>query len=417
MCSGGFYAGDFHWGAITMSSSHPDLPAIDSQALTPQNLTISDWALALRLLLTPGLGAQSARKLWRVCGSLPAIWAQTFDTLAQALGEPLAQSLLKDPPEWQAHCQRTLAWLATAEQGIAHAVWTWDNKAYPAGLLALHDAPLLVFARGQLQRPLGPALAVVGSRNPTHQGRENARAFAYNLCVGGHAVVSGMAMGIDAAAHQGALQADVGEHCPTVAVVGTGLDQVYPRQHHGLAQNIAEHGWVLSEQPIGTKPLPHHFPLRNRLIAGLSQGVLVVEAALQSGSLITAQLALDQGKEVFAIPGSIHSALSRGCHALLRQGAKLVESIQDICEELPPQDSFIAKPLMPSIPAILQDENAQAVWQALGDEAQYLDVLVMRSELPVEQVLAVLQLMQDQGCVATTAAGNYQRIHISNLPS
>jgi DNA processing protein len=417
MCSGGFYAGDFHWGAITMSSSHPDLPAIDSQALTPQNLTISDWALALRLLLTPGLGAQSARKLWRVCGSLPAIWAQTFDTLAQALGEPLAQALLKDPPEWQAHCQRTRAWLATAEQGIAHAVWTWDNKAYPAGLLALHDAPLLVFARGQLQRPLGPALAVVGSRNPTHQGRENARAFAYNLCVGGHAVVSGMAMGIDAAAHQGALQADVGEHCPTVAVVGTGLDQVYPRQHHGLAQNIAEHGWVLSEQPIGTKPLPHHFPLRNRLIAGLSQGVLVVEAALQSGSLITAQLALDQGKEVFAIPGSIHSALSRGCHALLRQGAKLVESIQDVCEELPPQDSFIAKPLMPSIPAILQDENAQAVWQALGDEAQYLDVLVMRSELPVEQVLAVLQLMQDQGCVATTAAGNYQRIHISNLPS
>jgi len=417
MCSGGFYAGDFHWGAITMSSSHPDLPAIDSQALTPQNPTISDWALALRLLLTPGLGAQSARKLWRVCGSLPAIWAQTFDTLAQALGEPLAQALLKDPPEWQAHCQRTLAWLATAEQGIAHAVWTWDNKAYPAGLLALHDAPLLVFARGQLQRPLGPALAVVGSRNPTHQGRENARAFAYNLCVGGHAVVSGMAMGIDAAAHQGALQADVGDHCPTVAVVGTGLDQVYPRQHHGLAQNIAEHGWVLSEQPIGTKPLPHHFPLRNRLIAGLSQGVLVVEAALQSGSLITAQLALDQGKEVFAIPGSIHSALSRGCHALLRQGAKLVESIQDICEELPPQDSFIAKPLMPSIPAILQDENAQAVWQALGDEAQYLDVLVMRSELPVEQVLAVLQLMQDQGCVATTAAGNYQRIHISNLPS
>jgi len=230
-------------------------------------------------------------------------------------------------------------------------------------------------------------------------------------------VVSGMAMGIDAAAHQGALQADTGEHCPTVAVVGTGLDQVYPRQHHGLAQDIAERGWVLSEQPIGTKPLPHHFPLRNRLIAGLSQGVLVVEAALQSGSLITAQLALDQGKEVFAIPGSIHSALSRGCHALLRQGAKLVESIQDISEELPPQDSFIAKPLTTSMPAILQDENAQALWQALGDEAQYLDVLVMRSDLPVAQVLALLQLMQDQGCVAITSAGNYQRIHLSNTPS
>jgi DNA processing protein len=414
MSLGGFYAGDFHWRAITMSSSQPVLPATESQAHTAQNLCSSDWALALRLLLTPGLGTQSMRKLWRVCGSLPAIWAQPFDALVQALGEPLAKALMTDPPEWQAHCQRTNAWLKSAEQGIAHAVWTWDNEAYPAGLLALHDAPPVLFARGQLQRPLGPALAVVGSRNPTHQGRENARAFAYNLCAGGHAVVSGMAMGIDAAAHQGALQADRGEHCPTVAVVGTGLDQVYPRQHHGLAQEIAEHGWVLSEQPIGSKPLPHHFPLRNRLIAGLSQGVLVVEAALQSGSLITAQLALDQGKEVFAIPGSIHSALSRGCHALLRQGAKLVENIQDISEELPPQANLDAMSLEPAMPAILQDENAQAVWQALGDDAQYLDVLVMRSDLPVAQVLALLQLMQDQGCVVITAAGNYQRLHLSS---
>lgn len=397
-----------------MSSSQPVLPATDSQAHTPQNSDTSDWALALRLLLTPGLGAQSMRKLWQVCGSLPAIWAQPFDTLVQALGEPLAKALMTDPPEWQAHCQRTHSWLAATEQGIAHAVWTWDNKAYPAGLLALHDAPPVLFARGQLQRPLGPALAVVGSRNPTHQGRENARAFAYNLCAGGHAVVSGMAMGIDAAAHQGALQADRGEHCPTVAVVGTGLDQVYPRQHHGLAQEIAEHGWVLSEQPIGSKPLPHHFPLRNRLIAGLSQGVLVVEAALQSGSLITAQLALDQGKEVFAIPGSIHSALSRGCHALLRQGAKLVENIQDISEELPPQANLDAMSLEPAMPAILQDKNAQAVWQALGDDAQYLDVLVIRSDLPVAQVLALLQLMQDQGCVAITAAGNYQRLYLGS---
>ena len=400
-----------------MSLSQPDLPAADSQAIKPPSPLDCDWALALRLLFTPGLGAHSARRLWRACGSLPAIWAQPFEALAQALGEPLAKALLAEPPEWQAHCQRTRAWLAAAGHGIAHAVWTWDNKAYPNGLLAVHDAPLVVFARGQLQRPLGPALAVVGSRNPTHQGRENARAFAYNLCIGGHAVVSGMAMGIDAAAHQGALQADVGEHCPTVAVVGTGLDQVYPRQHLGLAQDIAERGWVLSEQPLGTKPLPHHFPLRNRLIAGLSQGVLVVEAAMQSGSLITAQLALDQGKEVFAIPGSIHSALSRGCHALLRQGAKLVESIQDISEELPPLDSHSASSLMPAMPSILQDESARAVWQALGDDTQYLDVLVMRTELPVAQVLAVLQLMQDQGCVAITNAGSYQRIHLRNPSS
>jgi DNA processing protein len=155
-------------------------------------------------------------------------------------------------------------------------------------------------------------------------------------------------------------------HCPTIAVVGTGLDLVYPRQHLGLSQDIAACGWVLSELPLGSLAKAHHFPQRNRLIAGLSQGVLVVEAALQSGSLITAQQALDQGKEVFAIPGSIHSALSRGCHALLRQGAKLVENIQDIAEEMPPISGLALKPLKPSLPAVLQDPHAFAVWQALG---------------------------------------------------
>jgi DNA processing protein len=281
--------------------------------------------------------------------------------------------------------------------------------------MALPDAPLLLFARGQLHRPLGPAVAVVGSRNPTHQGRENARAFAYSLCAGGYTVVSGMAMGIDAAAHQGAMQVMETAHCPTLAVVGTGLDLVYPRQHLGLSQDIAACGWVISELPLGSLAKAHHFPQRNRLIAGLSQGVLVVEAALQSGSLITAQQALDQGKEVFAIPGSIHSALSRGCHALLRQGAKLVENIQDIADEMPPLSGLALKPLKPSLPAVLQDPHAFSLWQALGDEAQTLDVLVVRSHLPVAQVLALLQLMQNQACVSITAAGTYQRLHQSSL--
>jgi DNA processing protein len=224
-----------------------------------------------------------------------------------------------------------------------------------------------------------------------------------------------MAMGIDAAAHQGALQVHAPTHCPTVAVVGPGLDLVYPRQHLGLSQDIAACGWVISELPLGTHAKAHHFPQRNRMIAGLSHGVLVVEAALQSGSLITAQQALDQGKEVFAIPGSIHSALSRGCHALLRQGAKLVENIQDIAEEMPPISGLTFKPLKPSLPAVLQDPHAFALWQALGDEAQTLDVLVMHSYLPVAQVLALLQLMQNQACVSITAAGTYQRLHQSSI--
>ena len=373
------------------------------------------WPLALRLLLTPGLGSRSTRKLWAEFGCLAAIWAEPVARLAQAVGEELATAIHSEPPEWAQHCERTLGWLAQAGQGVSHAVWSWDDAAFPQDLMDLPDAPLILFARGQLHLPLGPAVAVVGSRNPTHQGRENARAFAHSLCAGGYAVVSGMAMGIDAAAHQGALQVHAPAHCPTVAVVGTGLDLVYPRQHLGLSQDIASCGWVISELPLGTHAKAHHFPQRNRLIAGLSQGVLVVEAALQSGSLITAQQALDQGKEVFAIPGSIHSALSRGCHALLRQGAKLVENIQDIAEEIPPISGLAPRPFKPSLPAVLQNPQAFAVWQALGDEAQTLDVLVMHSHLPVAQVLALLQLMQNQACVSVTTAGTYQRLHQSSI--
>jgi DNA processing protein len=390
-------------------SQTPSAPHISPKA------NEAHWPLALRLLLTPGLGLRGARQLWDAYGSLAAIWAQAVALLAQQLGQELATAIHREPPDWAEHCERTRRWLEDAGQGVSHAVWTWDDAAFPQDLMALPDAPLLLFARGQLHRPLGPAMAVVGSRNPTHQGRENARAFAYSLCAGGYTVVSGMAMGIDAAAHQGAMQVIETAHCPTVAVVGTGLDLVYPRQHLGLSQDIAACGWVISELPLGSLAKAHHFPQRNRLIAGLSQGVLVVEAALQSGSLITAQQALDQGKEVFAIPGSIHSALSRGCHALLRQGAKLVENIQDIAEEMPPISGLALKPLKPSLPAVLQDPQAFAVWQALGDEAQTLDVLVMHSRLPVAQVLALLQLMQNQACVSITAAGTYQRLHQSSI--
>ena len=384
-------------------------------SLFPATTQPAHWREALRLWLTPCVGPQAARKLWQACGSLSAIQTLTWAQCAELVGAQAATALQTEPLAWAAQCERTQQWLVQADQGLSHAVWTWDDDGYPVGLLALHDAPLLVYARGQLQRPLGPALAVVGSRNPTHQGRENARAFAHSLSAGGYAVVSGMAMGIDAAAHLGAMQADAGGHCPTVAVVGTGLDQVYPRQHLGLSQDIAACGWVISELPLGTQPLAHHFPQRNRLIAGLSQGVLVVEAALKSGSLITAQLALDQGKEVFAIPGSIHSALSRGCHALLRQGAKLVENTQDIVEEMPPINGLPMPPWEAYVPDVLQKPDAQALWSVMGDEALSVDVLVLRSGMAVPQVLAVLHELQEHACVAMNSAGSYQRIQRSKV--
>jgi DNA processing protein len=254
-------------------------------------------------------------------------------------------------------------------------------------------------------------VAVVGSRNPTPQGKENAKAFAAQLQQAGCCIVSGLAMGIDAAAHVGALQQPDPQRCATVAVVGTGLDQVYPRQHHALAQQVAQHGWLLSELPPGTPPLPHHFPMRNRLIAGLSQGVLVVEAALKSGSLITADMALSQGKEVFAVPGSIHSVLSRGCHALLRQGAKLVENAQDVLEELPVYvSSAQAQQVMHANTAPVTDSHQQELLKALGHDPQSLEMLLLDSGLVLEDALVAMQALLDAGRVAQMPGGLYQQL-------
>jgi DNA processing protein len=277
-------------------------------------------------------------------------------------------------------------------------------------LRELDDPPLLLFAQGQTDRPCWQGVAVVGSRNPTPQGKENAKAFAAQLQQAGCCIVSGLAMGIDAAAHTGAQQLPDPQRCVTVAVVGTGLDQVYPRQHHALAQQVAQHGWLLSELPPGTPPLPHHFPMRNRLIAGLSHGVLVVEAALKSGSLITADMALSQGKEVFAIPGSIHSVLSRGCHALLRQGAKLVERAQDVLEELPVYGSSLMQQPEPVKTAQVTDSKQQALLKALGHDPQSLEMLLLSSELDLEDALLAMQALVDMGRVAQMPGGLYQQL-------
>lgn len=282
----------------------------------------------LRLLLTPHVGPTLARKLLAALGSPQAVFDASDATLARLVGAREVASLRREPPELAAQCAATEAWLA---QPGCHLLSLADAR-YPAALLEVSNPPLLLFAQGDLSLLQRPAVAVVGSRHPTAQGQDNARAFAQALAEAGVPVVSGLALGVDAAAHEGALAAVVG--ASTVAVVGTGLDVVYPRRHAGLQRRIGERGLLLSEFLLGTPALSPNFPKRNRIVAALARGTLVVEAAVQSGSLITARLASELGREVLAIPGSIHSPQSRGCHALIKQGAKLVETAQDVLEEL-----------------------------------------------------------------------------------
>jgi DNA processing protein len=256
-----------------------------------------------------------------------------------------------------------------------------------------------------------PQLAVVGSRNPTSLGRDTAQQFARHLASAGLAITSGLALGIDAAGHRGALQA----HGRTVAVLGCGLDEVYPRENAALAREIAEHGALVSELPAGTPPLKQHFPRRNRIIAGLSVGTLVVEAALHSGSLITARLAAEQGREVFAIPGSIHSPQSRGCHRLIRQGAKLVETADDIFAELgalldglraaAPAQAPEAQRL--SAPEL--DKDYEILLDALGFAPAGVDALVARTGFPADAVASMLLILELDGRVAQQPGGLYCR--------
>lgn len=300
--------------------------------MAPEELTA--W---LRLRLTDGIGNRASYQLLQRFGSPAAVFEQPAFVLRECVSATQAEALQEPPTALAVQVSHTQHWLAQTTPQCQRAVWPLGHSQYPEAFLLLPDPPLLVFAQGQLAWPLPPAVAVVGSRNPTPQGSQNAQQFAEALALAGLCVVSGLALGVDGAAHRGALRANQMQSLDvlrTVAVVGTGLDRVYPRQHHALAQAIAAHGWLLSEYPLGASALPHHFPQRNRLIAALGLGTLVVEAALQSGSLITAQMALAMGREVLALPGSIHSPQSRGCHALIKEGAKLVETAQDVLEEL-----------------------------------------------------------------------------------
>jgi DNA processing protein len=363
-----------------------------------------ELAAWLRLLSTPGVGNESARKLLTAFGLPTAVFAQAGSVLQAVTGSKLARALLETPADLEARVDQLEAWLAAGGQ---RAVLTLGDPDYPPELLQMADPPLMLYVMGQISVLQHPRrLAIVGSRNPTPQGEAHARQFAKALGQAGVCVVSGLALGVDGAAHEGALDAGA----PTIAVVGTGLDRVYPKRHLGLARRIAESGVILSEYALGTPPLPPHFPQRNRIIAGLSQGTLVVEAAVQSGSLITARLAAEQGREVFAIPGSIHSPQSRGCHALIRQGAKLVESAQDILEDLRFQVSVTTPQADdPASPPDASPLHASLL-EAMGFDPIGLDALQARTGLDTPTLQAQLLELELAGEVCRLPGGLLQRM-------
>ncbi len=367
-----------------------------------QPLSPLRWLAYLQL---PGVSRRERLELLQQFGSLDAVYDAGRGQLTKLLGERReALQAILDGPDATRH-QPELEWLARGQQHLV----TWADADYPPLLRQIPDPPLALYVIGDRVALSRPQLAIVGSRNPTPAGRENARAFARHLAGAGLAITSGLALGIDGAAHRGALEASGGA---TLAVVATGLDRVYPARHKELAHEIAGRGALVSEFPLGTPPLPENFPIRNRLISGLALGVLVVEAAVGSGSLITARLATDQGREVFAIPGSIHSPLARGCHALIRQGAKLVETAQDVLEELGALARVVADsgaaPLSQALPAELPAPMAQLL-ACLGYDPASIDQLVERSGLTTEAVSSMLLQLELQGLVEAGAGGKFQR--------
>lgn len=409
-----------------------------------------------------GLAPAALRPLLSAFGDAPTIIAQPFRALAEIAGEATARAVAAAAQaDIRAQVERTRAWAALP----GNALVAQGDPTYPSALLTLHDPPPLLYVSGQIEWLHAPSVAIVGSRSATPQGLDDAARFARELARSGLAIVSGLALGVDAAAHRGAL-----EGCgATVAVVGTGADLVYPAKHRALAQAVAAHGAIVSEWPLGTPAKPAHFPQRNRLIAGLTQGVLVVEAAPRSGSLITARLANEMGRDVFAIPGSIHAPLSRGCHALIKDGAKLTETPSDVLDELlglarlptpsppapasgvmtepdacsvlaatasseavgkaqgpsssaraasrrlragraitPDSSSLTGLPLFDS-PSPALSSTATRVLNALGHAPAALEILAARTEMDSATLQGALLELELRGCVTVLPGGRYVR--------
>ncbi|MFN9749318.1 MAG: DNA-processing protein DprA [Burkholderiales bacterium] len=356
----------------------------------------------VRLLYTPGVGRSSARKLLSAFGSPLLVLSANPRSWREVVTPSAAESLGNPPPDLPDLVRRSWDWLQF--QGHeSRSIITLGDDRYPIAWLEITDPPLLVYACGNTCLLQQPSVAIVGSRYPTPQGLDNARAFAEYLSDRGLTTISGLAQGIDGAAHQGSLNGPGS----TIAVLGTGLDRVYPRHHLQLSREISQKGLLITEYPPGTSVLPSHFPQRNRLIAGLSRGTLVVEAALQSGSLITAKLAMEAGREVFAIPGSIHSPHSRGCHLLIKQGAKLVETGQDILEEL--RWHSPAPSSSSPIQNLVQQGTPNPILEAMGHDPISLESLAIRTGLPVQRLQAELLDFELAGAVKRMPGSLFQR--------
>jgi DNA processing protein len=360
---------------------------------------LDDIQLWIALTQIPGLGNADIRQLLSTFGSPGHIFGASAHQLKTVVSDVVATKIMQGIQTET--IQPTLDWL---QKDNTHIV-TLADTTYPQSLLQISNPPTVLYAIGQLHWLNHPAIAVVGSRHATPQGEKNAENFAENLCNQGLCIISGLALGIDGAAHRGALKSNGG----TIAVVGTGLDIVYPAKHRELAHQIAERGVIVSEFPLGTPSKAQNFPRRNRIISGLSLGCLVVEANVDSGSMITARLATEQGREVFAIPGSIHSPVSKGCHSLIKQGAKLVESAADILEELKyalPKHAFSDQELI----ADEAPSEANQILAFMGFDVMSFESLLKVSGLTTEALSSMLMILELEGKVTTLAGSNYQRL-------
>jgi DNA processing protein len=386
----------------------------DFAAVPARSSSLAAW---LRLERAAGIGPRTAAALLEAFGSPDAVFAADVAALAAHVTAAQAHALLQPPSATTLRLlDATLDWLAQP----GHHVVALGEPGYPDLLARIPDPPLLLYIRGQASLLDGPCLAIVGSRNASVQGRANAQAFAEALSGAGLCIVSGLALGIDAAAHEGALRRCGG----TVAVVGTGPDLAYPARNRALSERIAQEGCIVSEYPVGTPPLPGNFPKRNRIISGLAAGVLVVEAAARSGSLITARQAAEQGRDVFAIPGSIHAALAKGCHMLIREGAKLVDTARDVLEALAlspllaQQAARLSSTDIPLTDIKIDNSTVRpsgapadaALLDALGHDPAEPDILLARLGCSPGELAARLLVLELSGHLERLPGGIIQRI-------